>query len=473
MAHKNVPRAVGQRKGSHSPPLAWQIFEIPSHKPSKVDISDPGKHLGERQLEESNLPRPLLKVPEYPLHDPSRVDLLVDLIQREEPYSSPPSKRSRSPSLDSSQKKRKVSRGFLSIPYTWTESEDEDTERDHALERHLLALMHVGLCPQGITSETSHCVFAEKNWTLSELWTLLKERKVLWSNQANNRKQAAPAKTTTLDIVTQDHSTLFDVSSIHDEIFNRSQKPTIALEADCNARSSLSQQDSVPQKGKRPTHQRPSHEECPRLSKQMLNTCRVEIDLTDGVNENRRMPLTQEFLEEKSLPSASAPQVTGPSVYEIDLHGSRVEDDDLFYQTLDAAYHAIVRPEVAAEVASNLQKLLTSPEHNNSFLQHVLPRSVPVPSPHNARSETEAGEPTLAITATGNIKHKTSEAGQPEAFHPCKTPINHGNESLYGPTNDFPWLVADQPQMRRSTTNQIGHSQPPAPSGFWRQNKLY
>jgi hypothetical protein len=463
-----MPLAVGQREGSYSPPFSFQGLKLPSHHPSKIGICGTNKNLGETQLE-SSYPPLASRDPAHPLHPSSR----VNTIQREESYSPPPPKRSRSPFLDHPQKKRKFPEGSSSVPYTWTGSEDENTERDQVLEQRLLALMHVGLCPQ-ISSEIPQFKFAGKCWSLSELWALLKERKVLWSNKTSNRQQAAPTKTNTPEIVTQAHSVFFNVSNIRDVRFNRSQEPKTALEADGDTRSSLSQHDSISQQRKSFTPLSPGKEKAARLSTKSPRTCSGKNVLINGVNENQDLPLTQESADEQVLPSVSAPELPRPSLYDDDLHGlSRVEDDDLFYQTLDDVYHAIVRPEVAAEVASDLQKLLTSPEHSNPFGQHKLPRQIPMLSPHNAHPEKTAGDPNLPVQAIENINQEKSETEPPEGSHLCERPTSHENDRFYGPSNDLPWLAAYQPQLHRSTMDQTGQSRPPGPFGFWRQNRLY
>jgi hypothetical protein len=344
----------------------------------------------------------------------------------------------------------------------WNESEDDSTEKEQALEQELLALMHVGLCPEGISSEFSRFNFAGRIWSLSELWSLLNERKILWSNEAINILQAATPKRSIPDVMTQDHSTTCDA------IFSPGQEPQIAIEKDCDIHLSLSRHDSILQTRKSCQARGPDKEEVFEPSTKSPKICGRVVASMDGVNESQWRPLTQKSADSQFLPSPSALGLSRPSLYEVDVHGlSRVEDDDLFYQTLDDAYHAIVHPEVTAGVASNLQRLLTSPENSNPFGQHRLRQTTPLSGSSNPHPRKLALEPNLSEPHIGNI---TQEKGREQ---PCEVSHPRERENVYAPSNNMPWLAGYQPQLDNSTVDHRGQSQPPGPFGFWRQNKLY
>jgi hypothetical protein len=467
--HVNIPLAAGQREAFHLPPRSLHDLELPSQHTSKVDVFNLDKPLDKRQLEEPYSSHPLLKDPEHSLRDSPRVGMLINTIQQEISHSPLPSKRDRSSSLHLPQKKRKVSEDSPSIiPYTWTETEDDNTEREHALERHLLASMHVGMAPEGISNEISHFVFTGKYWNLSELWTLLEERKVLWSKEAS-RQQAALGKQTTSHIIAQNSSALFDVDDIHDEVANQSEQPEIAVETGYNTYNSVSVQDSVPRNSKGFTHQGLEKDESLMLSEKVLETYGGNNESTCRQDDHQHLTVTRKCADEQLL-TAFASEFSRSSLDDIDLHGlSQVEDDDMFYETLDAVYHAIVRSEVAAEVASNLQELLTSPDHNNPFRLQGLPHSTPFASPQKSLPEKGTREPTLSVPVPEHINQKlASETVPPEPSNTHEVFSCHDDESFYGPITHLPWLAANEPQSHSSMTNQIGQI-----SGFWRQNKLY
>ncbi|KAJ9487641.1 hypothetical protein VN97_g5658 [Penicillium thymicola] len=384
---------------------------------------------------------------------------------------------SHSASPVSHSKRRKITKESSSIPYTWTGTKVDVTEQSDALEQHLLNLLHVGVYPQALCSEITNTVLA-RYWSLAELWELLEERKAAWSNEAGNKKRASPeanmrqpaaaeaARQEVSETIAPDHLGIVNVSSVQNEIFKQSPDSNIACETARIVNDDLREQPSVLEQ--EPDGPLQASAELGCVNSEAVRTSNSPDRFIDVLNEDQCEPCPQESAENAVLFPAAVPEIKQPHMSDTEFYElGRLDDDDVFYRTLDAAYRAIVCPEVAAEVASDLQQLLESPELNGNELPDS-PEDIPT-------RQVEAGDPERLATVPRDIIQDRCDERPSELSFQHELPTSHSNDPCVGQNNDLPWLAAGygQSQPRVSTEIDTRQGQPPGLSDFWRQNKLY
>ncbi|KAJ6178852.1 hypothetical protein N7519_009313 [Penicillium mononematosum] len=395
----------------------------------------------------------------------------------------PVSGHSRSASPMPHNKRRKISKQSSSIPYTWTETEVDDTEQSDALEQHLLNLLHVGVYPQGLCSETKNTVLTGRYWSLAELWELLEERKTSWSSEAGRQNRTSPeANTAQLaavkaspqevpKVTAADDLDVHNAGSVQNETSKQSADSDIACEMGCSVNSPPKQPSVLEQQQDGP-HEASDKPGC--LSLQASRALNSPDRFIDTLNEDHGEPSHQESAEDAvlfpALPDVEQPHMSDIEFYEL----GRVDDDDVFYRTLDAAYCAIVRPEVVAEVASDLQQLLESPELNGNDLPNT-PEPTSIREPDIPTGQVEGAEPEHLVTASQDIIQDGYDGRPSEPSCKQKLSTSHSNDPCVDQNNDLPWMATGygQTQPRASTGIDAGHAKPPGLSGFWRQNRLY
>lgn len=390
---------------------------------------------------------------------------------------SPVSSHSRSASPMPHNKRRKISKHSSSIPYTWIETGVVNTEQSDSLEQHLLNLLHVGLYPQALCSEITNSVLARRYWSLAELWVLLEERKASWSNEAGNKKRASPeaAPQEVPEITAPNHLDIVNFGTVQDEMSKQFPDSNVACETACSVNNDLPQQASVVEQQQDGPGQASDKPGC--LNIQAGRTSNSQDRFMNTLNEDHCEPFPQESAEDEVLFPTSVPEVKQPHMSDIEFYElGRVDDDDddVFYRTLDAAYCAIVRPQVAAEVATNLQQLLESPELNGTRLPNT-PESTGIRDPDIPTRQVEVGEPEHLATVSQDVIQDRYDERPPEPSSHQNLPTSHSNDPCLDQNNDFPWLTTGygQSQLRASTGTDAQQSQPPGLSDFWRQNKLY
>ncbi|CAG7962559.1 unnamed protein product [Penicillium nalgiovense] len=441
-------------------------FDDPAHG-SKLDTSHSNKKLVDvkRKLDASVMP--LLAFEEAPVSEIS-----------------PVFSHSRSSSPMPHNKRRKISKQSSSIPYTWTETGVDDTEQSDALEQHLLNLLHVGVYPQALCSEITNTVLTGRYWSLAELWELLEERKASWSSEAGRQNRASPeanmgqlaaVKTSpqeVREVIALDHLDIPNAGSVQNEMSKQSADSNVACETACSVNNSPPKQPSVLHQQQDGPHEASDKPGC--LSLPAARTSNSQDRFIDTLNEDQGEPFHQESAEDAVLFPASVPDVEQPHMSDIEFYElGRVDDDDVFYRTLDAAYRAIVRPEVAAEVASDLQQLLESPELNGNDLLNT-PESTSIREPDILTRQAEGQEPEHLVTVSQDIVQDRYD-GRPEPSWQQQLSTSHSNDPCVDQNNDLPWVATGygQSQPRASTGIDAGQTKPPGLSGFWRQNRLY
>lgn len=451
-------------------------FKSSSHDSPKLDLAHSSKGLlgGKRKLDASHTS--LFTFDDTPVGD-------VCLNSRN----------SRGGSYESCNKRRRASPESSSIPYTWPESDVDGTEQSNSIEQYLLKLMHVGMEPQNLFSEISKSALIKRYWSLSELWVLMWERKASWPNEAETEERASPetnmerhaAEATLqppLEIIGADHSDPAQVSGMHNETFQKSRSSDNSAGTARSVIKRSPKQDPFLERNKEAKQQidelhRYSDKQggiAPSArSAETLNSQSRSIDL---VNKDpcQSLPLNK---ADQDVPfPAIVPDYLQSHVSDIELQElTRVDDDDMFYQTLDAAYHAIVHPELAAEVASDLQELLAFPELEDisSFLDH--PESTRVPDSDGFTREKEGVEPEQLKTSPQNITKETSDVRPPVHSTQHGLLMGHLKDIASEGGNDLPWLSAEYGQSQLPSLTEISarESQPSVSCTFWRRNRLY
>jgi hypothetical protein len=380
-------------------------------------------------------------------------------------------------------KRRKISKQSSSIPYTWTETEVDNTEQSDALEQHLLNLLHVGVYPQALCSEIKNTVLTGRYWSLAELWELLEERKASWSSEAERQNRASPeanmgqlaavaSPQEVREVIAPDHSDIPSTGGVQNEMSKQSADSKVACETACSVNSPPKQPSALEQQ-QDGAHEASHKTGC--LSLQASRTSHSPDHIIDTLNEDHGEPFHQESTEDAVLFPASVPDVEQPHMSDIEFYElGRVGDDDVFYRTLDAAYCAIVRPEVAAEVASDLQQLLESPELNGNDLPNT-PESTIIREPGIPTGQVEGAEPEHLVTVSQDIIQDRYDGRPSEPSCQQKLSTSHSNDPCVDLNNDWSWVATGygQTQPRASTGIDAGQTQPPGLSGFWRQNRLY
>ncbi|KAF7521811.1 hypothetical protein PCG10_007908 [Penicillium crustosum] len=388
------------------------------------------------------------------------------------------SNHSRSASPVSHSKRRKITKESSSIPYTWTGTKVDTTEQSDALEQHLLSLLHVGVYPQALFSEITNTVLARRYWSLAELWEILKERKAAWSNEAGNKRRASPeanlrqpaaaeaAPQEISEIVAPDHLDIVNVGSAQNEMSKQTPGSNIACETARSVDDDPPDQPSVlEQQSSRPLQ---ASDEPGCVNLESARTSNSPNRFIDILNEDQCEPFPQESAQDAVLFPAFVPEVKQPPMSDTEFYELGRLDDDVFYRTLDAAYRVIVRPEVAAEVASDLQQLLESPELNSNELPDSPESDIPT-------RQVEAGDPEYLAMVSRDIIQDRYDERPPEPSSQHELPTSYSGDPCVGQNNDLPWLTTGygRSQPRASTEIDTRQSQPPGLSDFWRQNKLY
>ncbi|CAI7577711.1 unnamed protein product [Penicillium glandicola] len=441
-------------------------FDDPAHD-SKLDMSHSTKSLGvERQLDPSVTP--LFTFGQAPVSE-----------------TSPVSSHSRSASPKPHNKRRKISKQSSSIPYTWTETDVDNAEQSHNLEQHLLNLLHVGVNPQVLCSEITNTVLARQYWSLAELWVLLEERKASWSNEAGNKKRASPetnigqlaaaeaAPQKAPEIIAVDHLDIVNAGSTQDEMSKQSPDSDVARETSCSANNGLPQQPLVLEQQQDVPRQTSDPPGC--INFQAIRASDSQYRFMDVLNEDQCEPFPQQSAGDEVLFPAPVPEVKQPRMSDSEFYElGQVDDDEAFYRTLDAAYYAIMRPGVAAEVASDLQQLLESPELNGTDISNS-PEPTSIRDSDIPTRQVDAGGPEHLATVFQDITQERHDEMLPEPSRQQKTSSSDSNDPCVDQNNDLPWMPTGygQLQPRASTGIDTRQSQHPGLSDFWRQNRLY
>lgn len=477
--HSNILKSLMvQREGSRSPsPPSQHFHRRLNHGPPRIDIFGfiGAKHRNGHDTVHASSEN--LVPPDHGgyNHDTSKVEFLENIEPRDKTPSPRPPKRLLSTPIESPQKREKLSTQSSCTPYTWSESEDNTKEHENALEQHLLTLLHTGLNSQGIFSEIPASQLRERYWGLSELWLLLEDRKELWPDECDRKVQeqvpAPSSQTPLLSLAEKGRSSLLNIGRIRDKVFSKRSSSKVAPDVDSNTSSSPLQQYLALRACQKPEIDGTEKEEKHVLSTQ-LSQAQDGRSVPPDEPKNEPPPPNHDSAEAPEtyppLPMEDRPK----SICDFDLHAlSQVEDDDLFYQTLEAAFDTIIDPDLPAIVASHLQELLT-PAGLRRPLEHPLTsRKSPTPSCHNV--DEEAGETLTAIAVPlDNISEEASDTVAPTPPIKCEIPTSNEKERD-DPNDEIPWLVGSRSQLHASATDQTDRGPAAALSGFWRRNKLY
>jgi hypothetical protein len=376
--------------------------------------------------------------------------------------------------------KDEVSDKSSSPPYPWTESKAHDTLDDLHLQQYLLELLHTGLDLKAVSGVASDKLATFRHWSLTELWTLLEERKAYWSTETDNKQQSSPRpKSRDEGSVKQAvHSfpkaitppQLGFVCADTNERFQAYPNPRDAPEPSSGVHSdSFEPRGSVFKEKK--TDQRQTQEQCAlAFSLQAIDDCKT----SDVLMENRlSLPLALELTNEHLSTFSQDGLSTNAPVFDMDKL-NRVTDDDLFYGSLDAAYHSILHPEAAGQefVPDELELaiLFGSSRFNEPVDLFGTPKSAQRRSsaiPVQVVKTEQIPQSPLAQ----NIKQDRVGTGILGVNHQDELPQNDGD---FDQNRFLPWLTGyNSSQSHVPTSRTLDRNQGPALFGFWRQNKLY
>jgi hypothetical protein len=360
------------------------------------------------------------------------------------------------------------------------ESKSHDTLDDLPLQQYLLELLHTGLAPKTVSVVASDSLATFRHWSLSELWLLLEERKASWSTETDNKQQASPRPKSNEGSVKQalhlspktiTPPKLGFVCADTNERFQAYPNPRDAPEPSCGAhRDSFEVRHPVLEEKKTDQHQ--TQEQCAvDFPLQAIDDCKTSDDLM----ENRlSLPLAFELTKVEHLSSFSQDGLsTNAPVFDLDKL-NRVADDDMFYDTLDAAYHSILQPEAAGQVfvpdELELPILFGSSTFNEPVDLFDTPKSAQCRS-SAIPVQVVKTEQIFQATLAQNIKQDRVGMGL--------LGVNHQNELLqndgvFDHNRLLPWLTGyNNSQTHIPTSRTLDRNQGPALFGFWRQNKLY
>jgi hypothetical protein len=373
-----------------------------------------------------------------------------------------------------------VSEKSSSPPYPWPESKAHDTLDDLHLQQYLLELLHTGLDPKAVSSVAPDKLATFRHWSLSELWTLLEERKAYWSTETDNKQQSSPRpKSRDEGSVRQAVHSFHKAITPHqlgfvcadtNERFQAYPNPRDASEPSSGVHSdSFELRGSVFKRKKTDQHQ--TQEQCAfAFPLQAVDDCKT----SDVLMENRlSLPLALELTNEHLSTFSQDGLSTNAPVFDLDKL-NRFADDDLFYESLDAAYHSILHPETAGQefVPDELELaiLFGSSRFNEPVDLFGTPKSAQRRSsaiPVQVVKTEQIPQPPLAQ----NIKQDGVGTGLLGVNHQNELPQNDGG---FDQNRFLPWLTgynSSQPHVPTSRT--LDRNQGSALFGFWRQNKLY
>ncbi|CAG7929067.1 unnamed protein product [Penicillium olsonii] len=468
-----IPPIVMEREVSNSPPPPpLDYFKDLAHRgPPKSDVFE------DAHVEHAQEPHSLTSPPRDPgqiSNHQSKVDIFFKLGRRKRTSSRRPSN-GREASLEPPNKKGKISKRSSSTLYTWSESEKGHPGDDHALEKHLLALMHVGLNREEISRANSLPCFSDKYWSLPELKTLLDERMGLWSDELDHTGPTQQIPDPSIQSLTPNSSArgrsgLFNVGSIREKVFGRLSGQKTASDTSCDMCSGISQTSSTPftkpNAGCTVENEQGSDEHSPQQVPSERNRSQDVLNDTDAIfipEDGANDPHDSASMTTKELRPLTCP---------VDFHDiNQVEDDELFYETLDAAFNNIMAPNLQKIAASRLQRHSSEMMTHQAIEQELEDYAVSLarlsPTCHGAEKDQGGGHPAISVADNECTNTGIQETDQAESDSKAIENEHHGTGSK------TPWMVEGQPGLSSSTANQTEQRNDSMLAGFWRKNRLY
>jgi hypothetical protein len=362
---------------------------------------------------------------------------------------------------------------------TWPESEVHDTPEDHALPQYLLEIMRTGLKFETDSGISFDNLSNLRYWSLSELWGLLEQRKVSWSADSVKNQQAPPAPK-----MRDWGSTTEAIHLLPESI----EPPPLELEyADANERIALSPnlRDASGPSGEVHSDllgkeiQRDQHQKHERNSSDALSQA-IEYSRISGAlaQDHQSKPSAHALTNVEHFAGLSHQELL-TSAPDLGLEQlNSVADDDLFYETLDAAYDAIIHTAAGGQefaldafempillMSSKLNEAndffatpnMVRPTSNVTPVQVVKTAQLRKPSPIATKAERERmGPELLGVDNCDGLPREFSE------------------DKSCDQRKSLPWLIGyNNPQMSITTSRTLDQKQDPNLPDFWRQNKLY
>ncbi|KAJ5766892.1 uncharacterized protein N7511_004508 [Penicillium nucicola] len=356
-----------------------------------------------------------------------------------------------------------------SSPYTWPESEAQDTLRELALQQYLLEVLHSGLDPHAASSVTSDHLPSLRYWSLAELWMLLEERKASWSTETDKKQPVS------LNPKSRDQSSA--KQAVQPSFTVVAPSPQGLVCADVNPQATSNSRVALDlshgghsgfffrgDKG----HPHQPRGRCGDVSSEIIEDC----NSSGASPEGRQSPPRAKAEYFSTFPQQEFPK----SASFIDLEDlDHVEDDDSFYETLDTAYHAIIGPDAAGQddvlEAPDSPVLLGSSRFNEASDPFTTPQSTGDMSVVLATQLEKIEQPPPLAQS---IKPERADTESLRLSHQDKRLRNSSKKGGLGQNTILPWLTGyNNPKILVPTSSTLEQNQDPDLSHFWRHNRLY
>lgn len=324
-------------------------------------------------------------------------------------------------------------------PYTWSISDQYGSQQSMEVEDHLLRILHVGLSPQKSANHNDLIQLNTQYCNTDDLRNLLESRKLYWHPETRH-----------------DHDCRGEVVKCNETHGSIAMAHGAANRLARVARSQSDNSEPFSLTRNRAGHKRTSPEKV--------------FDSPQNHFHDQERRLT----EDVSL----SPQRNSRARHESISAILDVEDDDIFFKKLDAAFGAIFESEAESSIPVPIRhnkphrSIAHKPINGASVVSHIL---------HNEYQSTADAVDALLCDQLGLKTLRTT------GIDHCHDPDNelsvltHGSfadsKHRYLPsTGDILERGPELPKLRTSnpfSTTAYEPCKPSVPSGFWRQNRLY
>ncbi|KAJ5306227.1 hypothetical protein PENANT_c077G03646 [Penicillium antarcticum] len=358
-----------------------------------------------------------------------------------------------------------------SSPYIWLESEAHDTLLEFTLQQCLLEALHSGLNSQGVYETTSDYLSDIRYWSIAELWIFLEERKATWPTGIDREQpRSSRPKSRDQDTVKQavqpspkyiTPPKLGFVCADTNERFQACPTPSDALEP-----SSGMHNDSLLWENKSRPHQPKT-----RRGDASLRTAR-DYDRSGAFAEGCQSPPRAKAKHFSTFSQQYLPIITPVLGMEEMNH---VSDDVLFYETLEAAYNAIIHPKATEQALVlddlDLTILFGSSRFNETGDPFTTPESVRGMS---GVITTQAGDTEHPPPLAQSIKQERADTRILRPSHQDEQLRNSSRDGELDQNTTLPWLTQyNKSQLHVPILRTLERNQDPDLSHFGRHNRLY
>lgn len=332
-----------------------------------------------------------------------------------------------------------VERASSATPYSWSISDRRGSQQSREVEDRLLRVLHIGLSPQKSDDHNDSAQSNKQYYNTDDLRNLVESRKLYW--QAETRHE---------------HDCLSGVATRNETHGSIAMAPRPAQRPARVARSQSDMSEAFSTSRNRAGHDRTS-------PKKVFDFPQSHFHGQEG-----------EFKEHVAL----SPQRNSSAHHESISANLDVEDDDIFFKNLDAAFGAIFKPEAEPSTPVPITRnkshrlIAYKPIDGASVISHILHNKYQSPAdPVDALLCDQPGLETLRTTGIDHCHDPDNELSV--LTHGSLADSKHRNLPSTGEILD---RGPELPKLQTSTPFSITAYDPCKPSippGFWRQNRLY